>query len=82
MNERNNPILTFADEWENMTGALDLVMAALIVSEDTCARSTSMPNLFISSIISKPNSDRPSLTGGIGLVAESTKFVSALINLI
>ncbi len=69
-------VYTLADEWLNITGALDLSKAALMVVSETWLRSTIIPSLFISSIISNPNSESPLFAGGIGFVAESTKEAS------
>ena len=48
-----------ADECEKITGASLTAIASSIVSGDTCERSTSIPNQFISRTTCSPNGDSP-----------------------
>ena len=58
-----------ADEWENMTGARVTSKVSNIVLLETCARSTSIPILFISLTMSLPKLDKPLLLTGSVLSA-------------
>lgn len=52
-----------ADEWDQMTGALEYLNACFAVSSEVWLRSTSMPRRFISSMSAYPNSERPPQRG-------------------
>lgn len=55
--------MAWADEWEKMTGALEVANASSIVGTDTCDRSTIIPSRFISVTTSVPKWDRPPMWG-------------------
>ena len=64
------------EEWEKITGAVDVSSASRIVVAATCERSTSMPSRFISRTTSRPKADRPPTAGSS--VAESAQAMLSL----
>jgi len=57
------------EEWEKITGAVEVSSASCIVPGETWLRSTSIPRRFISRTTSRPKSLNPPCTGSS--VAES-----------